>query len=78
MTKRSYWVSFLTLSIAASMWSGKLVYDARQRAESAKRESEFVKSLPKTLPDADMLYEKLKAELAEPGPRECPDYMICI
>lgn len=44
MTKRKFWGSFLVLWIAAFTWSGMLVYDAKQRAESAKREAEMVKA----------------------------------
>lgn len=53
MTKRWFWGLFLALWIAASVWSGKLVYDARNRAELARREAEMAKKPTPSLSMSD-------------------------
>lgn len=65
MTKRWFWGLFLALWIAASVWSGKLVYDARNRAELARREAEMATAT--IWPSTPGAAEK------KPDPKVCPE-----
>ena len=83
MTKRNFWALFLAVWIAAFVWSGKLVYDAKKRADAARIEAEMLKKRTPiiapgqwalTFSDGTAYYVAIPESL----PLECPDYKICI